>query len=198
MDAIETLMTEHRVIERVLDALVAFADDVRRREATDAKELGRFVELIRRFADACHHGKEEDILFVAMVDHGFPRHGGPIAAMLLDHDRGRALVSTLRTRAAQAGEWSAGDRQEIADAAHAYAELLREHIHKEDSVLYPMAERHLPPDAMRRVDEDCERFETETTGAGEHERLHALAEELVASHAPAAHSLHHHDHGPGF
>ncbi len=189
MDAIETLMTEHRAIERVLDALVAFADDVRLREATDAKELGRFVAFIRRFADACHHGKEEDILFTAMVDHGFPRDGGPIAMMLLEHDRGRAFVSALRKYAELDGEWSADDRRQIADAARGYAALLREHIHKEDSILYPMAERHLPPDAMRKVGEDCERFEAEKIGAGEHERLHALAEELVARHAPAGDPL---------
>ncbi len=196
MDAIETLMTEHRAIERVLDALVAFADEAGRREASDAKELGRFVEFIRQFADACHHGKEEGILFAAMVDHGFPRDGGPIAMMLLEHDRGRALVSMLRRYAEAEGEWSDEDRRQISDAAHAYAELLREHIRKEDAILYPMAERHLPPEAMQKVGEDCERFEEETIGSGEHERLHALAEDLAARYAPGELS-HHHGHRPG-
>ncbi len=194
MDAIETLMNEHRAIERALDALVAFADDAGRRGATEAKELGRFVEFIRKFADACHHGKEEGILFAAMVDHGFPRDGGPIAMMLLEHDRGRALVSMLRKYAEAPGEWSAEDRRQITDAAHAYADLLRAHISKEDAILYPMAERHLPPETMRKVGEDCERFEEQTIGAGEHERLHALAEDLVARHAPTAYP---HGHQPG-
>jgi hemerythrin-like domain-containing protein len=187
MDAIETLMNEHRLIERVLDGLVAFAEDTRRRGATEKPELSRFVTFVREFADACHHGKEEDVLFRVMVEHGFPRSGGPIAVMLHEHDQGRALVSILARHAVQEGAWSDADRQEIADASRAFSEMLRAHIHKEDAVLYPMAEQHLPPEAMEAVSAECERFEEERTGSGAHARLHALADDLVEKHASAVH-----------
>jgi hemerythrin-like domain-containing protein len=187
VDPIETLMNEHRVIERVLDALVAFAEDARRKGATDKEELSRFVTFVREFADACHHGKEEDVLFAAMVQHGFPRSGGPIAVMLREHDEGRALVRVLAGRAGQDGPWDDAARQEIADAATAFSGMLHAHIQKEDVVLYPMAEQHLPPEAMERVGAACERFEQERTGSGAHERLHALAEALVLRHAGAIH-----------
>ena len=187
MDAIETLMSEHRVIESVLDALVAFADEVRRKGTTEKEELARFVSFARGFADACHHGKEEGVLFEAMVEQGFPRNGGPIAVMLHEHDEGRSLVGILKARAEQAEPWTDADRQEVANVAIGFSEMLRGHIQKEDGILYPMAEQHLPPDVLQRVGEDCERFEAEKTGAGEHERLHALAEALVARYAPASH-----------
>jgi hemerythrin-like domain-containing protein len=185
MDAIETLMGEHRIIERGIDALAAFADETRRRTTEDKQELARFVEFIRQFADACHHGKEEDILFKAMVEAGFPSQGGPIAAMLHEHDVGRAFVTRLADLAGQAAPWSGEDREALAEAAHGYANLLRQHIQKEDAILYPMAEQHLPPQLMERVDQACQRYEEEKTGSGEHERLHRLAEELVARHVPA-------------
>ena len=185
MKAIETLMSEHRIIESAIDALTAFADEARRRTADDKEELGRFVTFIREFADACHHGKEEDILFKAMVEAGFPSQGGPIAVMLHEHGVGRSLVKRLAELAAQPAPWTAQDREALAEAAHGYADLLRQHIHKEDAILYPMAEQHLAPPVMERVDELCERYEEEKTGSGEHERLHRLAEELVARHLPA-------------
>lgn len=187
MDAIETLMNEHRMIERVLDALVGFADEVRRRGTTEREELARFVTFVRDFADACHHGKEEDVLFAAMVEGGFPRDGGPIAVMLHEHDEGRALIRVLAQKAEQPEAWSAGDRQQLADAAAAYAALLHNHIHKEDAILYPMAEQHLPAEVMAQIGEDCERFEAQRTGTGEHARLHGLAEELITRHANVAH-----------
>ena len=182
MDAIETLMNEHRLIERALDALVSFADEVRRKTTDDKEELGRFVTFIREFADACHHGKEEAILFAAMVEAGFPRNGGPIAVMLFEHDQGRALVRKLAALAQQESPWSADDRQRVAEAAYGFSQLLHSHIHKEDAILYPMAEQRLPPDVLERVSADCERYEQEKTGSGEHERLHRLAEELLARH----------------
>jgi hemerythrin-like domain-containing protein len=187
MDAIETLMNEHRVIERVLDGLVAFTGEVGRKGTTEKEELGRFVRFVREFADACHHGKEEDILFAAMVANGFPRNGGPIAVMLHEHDQGRGLVGILRQRSEQPGPWSDADRSEIGEVARGFAQLLRGHIHKEDAILYPMAEQHLPPEVMQGVGEACERYEEDPARAGAHEQLHALAEELVRIHAPTAH-----------
>ncbi len=184
MDAIETLMNEHRRIEHALDALVAFADEVRRKTADDKEELGRFVTFIREFADAHHHGKEEDILFAAMVEAGFPRNGGPIAVMLSEHDQGRAYVRVLAALAAQPDAWSTEDRQRLAEAAYGYANLLHAHIHKEDAILYPMAEQRLPPEALARVSADCDAYEAKKIGSGELERLQRLSEELLARHAP--------------
>jgi hemerythrin-like domain-containing protein len=187
MDAIELLMNEHRTIERVIDGLVGFVDEVQRTAASDQAELTRFVTFVREFADACHHGKEEDILFAAMVEHGFPRDGGPIAVMLHEHDQGRGLIRILRERAEQTTPWSDADRQEIAAAANGYADLLRAHIHKEDAILYPMAEQHLPPEALEAVGAACERYEEEGERAGKHAALHALADELTRRHAGAVH-----------
>jgi hemerythrin-like domain-containing protein len=196
MDAIETLMTEHRTIERVLDALVGFSEDAVRRTATEKEELGRFVTFVREFADAFHHGKEEDILFAAMVEAGFPRNGGPIAVMLHEHDQGRGLVQILKARAEQPGPWSDADRHEIAEVSRGFSQLLHAHIHKEDAVLYPMAEQHLTPEAMAQVVEGCERYEAERLG--NHERLHALAGALLERHAPVAHSDEQAPHGHRF
>ena len=184
MDAIETLMNEHRLIERAIDALTAFADQVRRKNTDDKEELGRFVTFIRDFADGCHHGKEEDILFATMVEAGFPRDGGPIAVMLMEHEEGRAQVRDLAELAAQATPWTVEDRQRLAEAAYGYGNLLRQHIHKEDAILYPMAEQRLPPHLMNRVADECERFESHKASSGEHDRLHKLADELIGGHAP--------------
>jgi hemerythrin-like domain-containing protein len=184
MDAIETLMSEHRTIEGAIAALLGFAGELCRRGGSEQPELARFVTFLREFADAHHHAKEEDLLFEAMVSHGFPRHGGPIAVMLREHDLGRAEIAELRRRAEQAAPWTDEDRAAVADAARAYADLLHAHIHKEDAILYPMAEQHLPPDALAALGEACARFEAEPARRAARERLAALAEDLVARHAP--------------
>jgi hemerythrin-like domain-containing protein len=184
MDAMETLMSEHRLIERGLDALVAFAEEATRKTSDDKAELGRFVTFIREFADAHHHGKEEDVLFAAMVEAGFPRHAGPVAVMLMEHDQGRAHVRVLADLAGQAGPWSAEDRQRLVEAAGGFAALLHAHIRKEDAILYPMAEQRLAPELLARVDETCAAYDARQAAAGVQDRLTSLAHELVARHAP--------------
>ena len=180
-DAIETLMTEHRLIEGVLASLDAWTNALAAGEA-DREDLPRFVRFIREFADAKHHAKEENILFTAMADHGFPTQGGPIAVMLHEHDEGRAHVSVLAEGADQP-EWDASQRARLVEAARGYVSLLRGHIPKEDNVLYPMAADRLPPEAMQRVAERCAQVEDEYANSGNGERLESLARELIARYA---------------
>jgi hemerythrin-like domain-containing protein len=184
MQAIETLMSEHRVIEHVLDALAGFVEEVRRPVAGEQAQLARFVGFLRDFADEQHHAKEEDILFAAMVRCGFPDRAGPIAVMRDEHERGRVLVRRLGALAALAAPWGDGERADVAEAAQGFARLLRAHIQKEDGVLYPLAEQHLPAAVLAEVEAACAAADA---ARGERpSRLVALAEDLAARHAPAA------------
>ncbi|MFL5301192.1 MAG: hemerythrin domain-containing protein [Anaeromyxobacteraceae bacterium] len=184
MEAIETLMSEHRAIERVIEAFAAFAGEASRKSADDKAELGRFVTFIRELADGVHHGKEEEVLFAALIEAGFPREAGPVGVMLSEHTEGRRLVSILRGLAEQQAPWSAADRQLLVEASSGYGGLLRNHIHKEDAILYPMAEQRLAPATHDRVDAVC--AELDRNQARRIEELHALGEELVRTYAPHA------------
>jgi hemerythrin-like domain-containing protein len=179
MEAIETLMVEHQQILGAIGALEAFAGEVRR-GAGDPAELGEFVTFIREFADAHHHAKEEDLLFAAMVEAGFPRDGGPIGVMLHEHGLGRAHVGVLAGLVGAGAPWTAVDRERIHAAALGYAELLRAHIHKEDEILYPMAEARLPAALAARVDRAAADHDARQAASGALPRLEALGAGLVA------------------
>lgn len=177
MKATEILMDEHRVIERVLAALEKAAG----RLESGQMRPGFFLdaaEFIKGFADGCHHQKEEGVLFVAMIAHGVPDRGGPIGVMLDEHEQGRAFTRGMReaARKLEAGDGSA--RGAVIVNARGYVTLLRQHIYKEDNVLFPMADRVIPPETQARVAEDFERIEHEETGAGVQEKYLALAERL--------------------
>jgi len=183
MDAIATLVNEHRLIERACDALVAFANQSRHEEADGRAELARFISFIRGFADGCHHSKEEKILFQAMVVAGLVRHGGPVAVLLLEHDDVRRHVAVLQDFAAQQRLWNPDDRHRLEQGVSAYAELLREHIRNEDMILFPMAEQQLPPQVRAQVESACARFDAEQAAATE--RLRVLCEDLVSRYVDA-------------
>jgi len=177
MKATEILMDEHRVIERVLTALEKAAGRVE----SGLMRPGFFVdaaEFIKGFADGCHHKKEEGVLFVALVAHGVPDRDGPVGVMLAEHEQGRAFTRAMH---AAAQKWDAGDplaRSEVARNALGYVALLRQHIFKENNVLFPMADRVIPLAEQDQVTEDFERVEHEETGEGVHEKYLALAEKL--------------------
>jgi hemerythrin-like domain-containing protein len=181
MEATDVLMQEHRTIEQVLDALEAFAGEVARTRRTETDELSRFVKFLREYADGRHHAKEEGVLFRVMVENGFPAQGGPIPVMLHEHEQGRDLVRVLAAHGEQATPWSDEDLASIVEAAGSFAALLRAHIQKEDRILYPMADRHLPAPALAAVSATCRQLDARH-GPAAQDPLLSLAERLVATH----------------
>jgi hemerythrin-like domain-containing protein len=169
----EILSAEHRVIEQVLDCLEALAARAVAEGRLDATRAQAVLEFLRVFADTCHHGKEEERLFPMLVARGMSRRAGPIAVMLDDHRAGRELVARL------AAAEEHGDVEAFARAAASYVALLREHIGKEDGVLFPLAESMLDGAARRALLEAFQRFEHEDVAAGAHERFLAMADELA-------------------
>ena len=77
-----------------------------------------------------------------------------------------------------AGDTSAAGRGRA--NARGYTALLRQHIYKEDNILFPMADQVIPPPAQAQVCEGFEHVEHEETGEGVHEKYLALADALDA------------------
>lgn len=180
MKATDILMEEHNVIKRVLNALDVAAGRVEQGQTVRPGFFIDAADFIRGFADGCHHKKEEGVLFQAMAAHGVPSENGPIGVMLAEHEQGRAYTRAMREAAQrlQTGDESA--RSILAGSARNYVTLLRQHIHKEDAILFPMANQVIPLDQQDQVAEGFERVEHEETGAGIHEKYLALAERLTA------------------
>ena len=186
MRAIDALMQEHRVIEQVLDALESAATRLANGEAVPPRFFLDAATFASGFADGCHHRKEEGVLFPTMKQHGAPPGGGAIEVMLDEHEQGRSYVRQLREAARQldAGDSSAARR--VIAAARGYVALLRDHIAKENEMLFPLADELIPASAQAGVVAAFEEVEEAETDAPSHEQLLELAERLTHEAAALA------------
>ncbi len=169
----DILMSEHRVIERVLNAL----ERMLWTETVDEEFVRRAVDFFRNFADGCHHAKEEQALFPALERAGIPRNGGPVGVMLDEHEEGRLLLATMMNHV-KAAATESQDAEKVKRAAARYIEMLREHIQKEDNVLFVMADQVLPPEAQLGVLRKFEHIEEEEGREGRDEQYLKIADEL--------------------
>ena len=144
----KALVDEHRLILRMIALLEKNAP----RTAVGSYLNWQFyldgIDFIRQYADRFHHAKEEDVLFKALISNGMPKDHSPVAAMLMEHDQGRSYVLVMKSAVHEAQAGRTDIYQAIADNALGYAALLRDHIAKEDDILYPLSERVLP-ESMR-------------------------------------------------
>lgn len=182
MKPTEILIKEHDAILLMLKILDAVATRLENNEHVDPDHPSQIVEFIREFADKCHHGKEENLLFKSMAKAGVPEQGGPIAVMLSEHETGRNFVRNMDTAASA---YAKGDKSTIGQFvqnARGYISLLFRHIQKENMVLFPMADRVIPDDEQDRLLDEFDKVETEIIGEGTHERFHELLDQLQSKY----------------
>ena len=178
MSATDDLRTDHRAIERMLAILEAAAQRLEQGERVRPEVFRQAVDFVRNFADRCHHAKEEENLFPRMEARGVPRDGGPIGVMLFEHDEGRAFVGAIAAAIDVYERDGQAAARVIAENARGYVDLLRQHIMKEERVLFPTADRVLSPADQAELEQQFEQIETEVMGPGAHERYHQLLDDL--------------------
>lgn len=178
MKATEILKEEHRVIDRVLAVLERAAARLEQGERVPEDLFPKAVEFIRGFADRCHHGKEEGSLFPLLERQGIPKEGGPVGVMLFEHEEGRRWVRLMEEAGIGYRRGEAEARRNLIEAARGYSELLREHIDKEDHVLFVIADRVLTETDQTELLKQFEGVEQEEMGERVHAHFLHLTEEL--------------------
>jgi hemerythrin-like domain-containing protein len=130
---IAPLMIEHRVIEKIILLIDGALPVIEQAGTVDEGLIDAFVDCIRTYADRCHHGKEEEILFrdlgrKKLVD----EHRQLMSELIEEHKWGRMKVSQLL----QAKEEFVGGKQEALSTVLAcmkeIAGFYPKHIEKED------------------------------------------------------------------
>ena len=177
--ATDILKAEHQVILGILDCLEKVAEDVARAAALDVRSAKEALDFLATFADRCHHAKEETCLFPALHASGMPRDVGPVAVMLAEHDEGRELIAAMRECVEASVRGDCDAHRLFQGAARAYVALLREHIAKENNVLFPMADAMLSEGAQDALLDAFATLEVHDMGAGTHERYLELAQGLA-------------------
>lgn len=171
------LTHEHEVVLLVVAAMEREAARIRAGGQIDSESVEKMVIFTREFTDACHHTKEEQVLFPLLTEK-VPAAVNPVNVMLAEHEQGRAHVRAIAEALPEAGTGDPFAAFAVAGGLEGYTGLLRAHIEKENKVLFPLAERSLGAEDKAVLASEFERVEREETGKGVHEKYHALAHEL--------------------
>ena len=189
MKATDVLTEEHRVIEQFLYTLEQGAKQLEAGQAVRPEFFISATDFIRGFADGCHHQKEEGVLFKRMEEQGMPVQGSPLGVMLAEHELGRQYTRALLSAAQDMQNGDMGANRRAIQSARSYVALLRQHIYKEDNILFPLANKVIPAVQYDSVWEGFEHVEHEETGEGVHEKYLALAKALeqeINSYSPVS------------
>jgi hemerythrin-like domain-containing protein len=181
MKATQQLKDEHEGVKLMLNILEKVCQQLEAVGRLNKEHFEGILEFLKVFVDKCHHGKEEDLLFPALIAVGVPKEG-PIAVMLHEHEMGRQYVKAMSQAYTT---YMAADKsisKEIMHNGRGYISLLKDHIEKENSVLFVMADSRLSEKRQEELFEGFEKIEEERIGVGKHEEFHALLKKLSGAY----------------
>jgi hemerythrin-like domain-containing protein len=153
MKSTKFLMQEHKLILRALDVLENIALFAEKNGAVDDADVGTVMDFLRWFADAHHQAKEEAILFPALR-HAAAAQDRPVQHMMLEHEQDRALIEKIETAVRLA------KIPDFVSCVERLSSTLRNHIYKEDQILFEMTCEALDAAVDNDVVARLERFET--------------------------------------
>jgi len=159
-----SLRRDHDLIEKVIKAMESTIQLLNDGKQIPESILLPVIDFSKNFTDVCHHSKEENSLFPALEQAGMPRNMGPIAMMLIDHERSREIGKEMENSAKD--YISSGNSTKLISDMQQYVEHITEHLWKENNKLFMMAEARLQYVA-KKVDKelnDIEELKLKETG----------------------------------
>ena len=171
----QDLRDEHAGIQLMLSILKKVSRRLLDGAEIPSDHLKRMHEFLKTFADRCHHGKEEDILFPELE--GISENKPLLIQLLGEHKSGRDLIRGM-------GESLEHYHPASAEAVHLavnmeeYVALLDYHIQTENKQLFPAADRQLSHAQKDELAEKFEILERDVIGVGRHEEFHRWLEEF--------------------
>lgn len=135
--ATKNLINDHVHILRLIDVM----DHLTNTEKPNLEHVEEAIYLIKNFADIFHHSKEENMLFPFLGTKGFSDKQGPVAVMLSEHIQGRNFVQGMELSVNLIKSGNTDTYLSLKENMRGYSSLLRNHINKENNVLFPMADR---------------------------------------------------------
>jgi len=172
-----SLRRDHDLIEKVIKAMESTIQLLSDGKQIPESILLPVIDFSKNFTDVCHHTKEEKSLFPALEQAGLPSNMGPIAMMLIDHQRSREIGTAMEESAKK--YLSSGDSTKLISDMQQYVEHVTEHLWKENNRLFMMAEARLQY-VSKKVDDELNKIErTQLNDLGKsREHYENLAENL--------------------
>lgn len=151
-----SLRRDHELIEKVIKAMESTIQLLNDGKQIPESILLPVIDFSKNFTDVCHHSKEENSLFPALEQAGIPRHMGPIAMMLIDHECSREIGKEMESSAKN--YILTGDSTKLITDMQQYVEHITEHLWKENNKLFMMAEARLQY-VSQKVDKELNEIE---------------------------------------
>jgi hemerythrin-like domain-containing protein len=144
MQARGPLMTEHRLIEKMIALIEKAVEKADAESRHDPAFIDTAADFIKVYADRTHHGKEEDILFRKLDKKDLSgEHRDIMNQLIEEHVFGRKTTRALVEANTRYREGDTTALSDIVQNLQTLVDFYPKHIEKEDKVFFPASTAYL-------------------------------------------------------
>ncbi|MDO8848779.1 MAG: hemerythrin domain-containing protein [Coriobacteriia bacterium] len=169
------LVWEHRLIERMIALMREQLTTIDETGTVDPGFIDTATDFIRTYADRCHHGKEEDILFRELAKKDLdPALGADMQGLIADHLLGRQVTGQLVEANAAYRAGDEGALEAVRATIQTLSDFYPVHIAKEDKHFFRPCLAYFTEAEKRAMLEESAEFDAQLV----HEKYRTIVAEL--------------------
>jgi hemerythrin-like domain-containing protein len=149
---LNVIRDEHRSIAAILHGMEYFVDKIRARKAkVNPRVFAAMIYYLDTFSERMHHPKEDRYLFSAMRSRG-KEAAAIVADLEQEHAAGGDTLRRLEQCLVRYEEGGDKEFPAFSQAVERFVREYRDHMHKEEDIVFPLAERLLSASDWEAID----------------------------------------------
>jgi hemerythrin-like domain-containing protein len=177
MKPLETLRNEHGLIRQYLESLTLAEQKLEASTKPPREFFDKAVDFHRRFANEFHHVKEEHMMFVRLAQKKGGAWDGQIESLRHQHETTRDYMSAIASALDGYEQGNEAKTSVILENLVAFNAMLKDHIHTEDHVFFPMVQKEFTKDEEAQLEAEFEKIRMKV-GENTFEECHKMVVEM--------------------
>lgn len=174
---LDNLISDHNLIEK---ALILFEKEIAKKEMANKEILQSLISFIDEYGETYHNQKEEQFYFPLLLQKGLPPMG-PVNVMLMEHQNERELISEIKNLINKFENENIFD-ENLNNLIRDFCELTKNHIWKENDILYPMGAKLLDENDNKFLIDNFEKLSQEKYGQDPYKRFSIMLDSFEKKH----------------
>jgi hemerythrin-like domain-containing protein len=166
--SIDVLTNDHKRLLRVANVLDSMSGEAEDKAQFNSKDVEAMLRILRLFADDYLQAKEEGALFPVFSSVCDVSQFAAIRQMLFEHDQDRSLIDGIEDA------YRLSNPYQFAEYASRLAAFVRNHVYKEETLVFDTIGRNLSDADDARVVAEFADYDREFQSVHEEELMHRL------------------------
>ena len=177
MTPTENLTNEHKDIIELLNIMNKIAENIKSNNVFYTKDVEDIIDYLKHFIELSHNVKEK-IFYPALELSGIPIENESISIMLYEHALAQNYLNEISSSVENCKIGNDFSGEMLADNLNKYVVLIKNHIHKEEKIIFPIAIKELSEEKQKEIYKQFKEIEEKIVSTGINKYYHKLLKKL--------------------